>query len=326
MNYQHTFENTYLWGSYSPITGDSFVWEINGVDSKIFEHYLKALSEFKPREYKVVVIDNAAFHNTTNFEVPDNIYLLNIPAYSPELNPCEQIWQYIKKRYKNKTFEDMQQLRRWLWDMVCKMQNDLIKSIVANKKYKKIIYSNLLLIWYNTLGCRPAIKIKGGQVLKEDYQYKRNGAKNLFVAVEPKAGKHIVQLTQTRTKKDFAHFIKRLTDEFYPEAKKIAIVLDNLNPHFEKSIIETFRAKESERILNKIEFCHTLVHASWLNMAEIEIGILERECLNRRIANEKEMVGQIKAWTEYKNKQKMKINWSFTKCDAYKKLSNKYVS
>ena len=78
VNYQHTFENTYLWGSYSPITGDSFVWEINGVDSKIFEHYLKALSEFKPREYKVVVIDNAAFHNTTNFEVPDNIYLLNI--------------------------------------------------------------------------------------------------------------------------------------------------------------------------------------------------------------------------------------------------------
>ena len=140
MNYQHKFENTYLWGSYSPITGDSFVWEINGVDSKIFEHYLKALSEFKPREYKVVVIDNAAFHNTTNFEVPDNIYLLNIPAYSPELNPCEQIWQYIKKRYKNKTFEDMQELRQWLWDMVCKMQNDLIKSIVANKKYKKKLF------------------------------------------------------------------------------------------------------------------------------------------------------------------------------------------
>ena len=129
MNYQHKFENTYLWGSYSPITGDSFVWEINGVDSKIFEYYLKALSEFKPREYKVVVIDNAAFHNTTNFEVPDNIYLLNIPAYSPELNPCEQIWQYIKKRYKNKTFEDMQELRQWLWDMVCKMKNDLIKLI-----------------------------------------------------------------------------------------------------------------------------------------------------------------------------------------------------
>ena len=102
--------------------------------------------------------------------------------------------------------------------------------------------------------------------------------------------------------------------------------MDNLNTHFEKSIIETFCAKESERILNKIEFCHTPVHASWLDMAEIEIGILERECLNRRIANQEEMVDQIKAWTEYKNKQKMKINWSFTKRDAYKKLSHKYVS
>ena len=168
---------------------------------------------------------------------------------------------------------------------------------------------------------RKPIKMKAGQVLKEDYEYKRNGTKNLFVAVEPKAGKHIVQLTQTRTKKDFAHFIKRLTDEFYPKAKKITIVLDNLNTHFEKSIIETFCAKESERILNKIKFCHTPVHASWLNMAEIEIGILERECLNRRIANEKEMVDEIKAWTN-KNKQKMKINWSFTKRDAYKKLND----
>ncbi|MFV0564783.1 MAG: transposase [Flavobacteriaceae bacterium] len=144
VNYQHKFENTYLWGSYSPITGESFVWEINGVDSKIFEHYLEALSQFKPREFKVVIIDNAAFHSTTNIKVPDNIYLLNIPAYCPELNPCEQIWQYIKKRYKNKTFEHIGDLRKWLWDMVCAMDRELIKSIVANKNYKNIIYSNLL--------------------------------------------------------------------------------------------------------------------------------------------------------------------------------------
>ena len=91
------------------------------MDSKIFEHYLKALSEFKPREYKVIVIDNAAFHNTTSFEVPDNIYLLNIPTYSPELNPCEQIWQYVKNDTKQ-TFEDMQQLRRGygIWSVKCK--------------------------------------------------------------------------------------------------------------------------------------------------------------------------------------------------------------
>ena len=138
VNSQHKFDNTYLWGSYSPITGDSFVWEINGVDSKIFEHYLAALSRFKPRESKVVVIDNAAFHSTTNIKVPHNIHLLNIPAYCPELNPCEQIWQYIKKRYKNKTFRDMKALRQWLWNMVCNMDRELIKSIVANKNYKNI--------------------------------------------------------------------------------------------------------------------------------------------------------------------------------------------
>ena len=143
-NYQHKFENTYLWGSYSPMTGDGLVWEIDGVDSKIFEHYLRALSGFRPRECKVVVTDDASFHSTKNIEVPENIYLLNIPAHSPELDPCEQIWQYIKKRYKNKTFQDMQALRQWLWDTACDMDRDLIRSIVSKKRYKEIIYSNLL--------------------------------------------------------------------------------------------------------------------------------------------------------------------------------------
>ena len=84
------------------------------------------------------------FHNTTNIKVPENIFLLKIPPYCPELNPCEQIWQYIKKRYKNKTFENMYELRQWLWEMVCEMDKKLIMSIVANKKYKEAIYSNLL--------------------------------------------------------------------------------------------------------------------------------------------------------------------------------------
>ena len=144
INYQHKFENTYLWGSYSPINGDSFVWEINGVNSKIFEKYLKALSEYKPKEYKVVIIDNAGFHSVRNIEIPENIYLLRIPPYTPELNPCEQIWQYLKKRYKNKNFETINQLKKWLWDMVNNMSTETIKSIVANKKYLEIIYSNLL--------------------------------------------------------------------------------------------------------------------------------------------------------------------------------------
>lgn len=91
--YQHKYSTTYLYGSYSPIDGSSFVWEINGTDAKIFERYLQEFSKYKPKQYKIVVIDNAGFHSTKNIQVPDNIYLLRIPPYSPELNPCEQVWQ-----------------------------------------------------------------------------------------------------------------------------------------------------------------------------------------------------------------------------------------
>ena len=135
--YQHRFQNTYLWGSYSPITGDSFVWEVNGVDNRIFEAYLWEFSKQDPREYKIVVIDNAAFHATKNIEIPENIYLLRIPPYTPELNPCEQIWQYIKQRYKNRNFNSMGELKKWLHQIVNKMSKETIKSITANQNYKK---------------------------------------------------------------------------------------------------------------------------------------------------------------------------------------------
>ncbi len=139
VNYQHKFDNTYLWGSYSPITGDQFVWEINGVDSKIFEAYLKDFSEFKPDEYKIVILDNAAFHQGKTLKIPDNIFLLNIPPYSPELNPAEQVWQYIKKRFKNKTFENIELLKDWLEQTVIGMDKTIIQSITSNHKYMEII-------------------------------------------------------------------------------------------------------------------------------------------------------------------------------------------
>lgn len=135
MNYQHRFSNTYLWGSYSPITGDQFVWEIEGVDKKIFQSYLQEFSKYKPEEYKVMIIDNARFHSISESELPENIILLNIPPYTPELNPCEQVWQYIKKRYKNKTFKTMKDLKEWLWDISKNMNSELIKSITSNHRY-----------------------------------------------------------------------------------------------------------------------------------------------------------------------------------------------
>jgi len=144
VNYQHKFSNTYLWGSYSPITGDQFVVEIEGVDSSIFQTYLNEFSQFKPQEYKVVILDNAAFHGSKNITIPQNIFLLNIPPYCPELNPSEQIWQYIKKRFKNKTFNNMSELKDWLYNIVCSMDNSLIKSICSNHRYNEIICSTLL--------------------------------------------------------------------------------------------------------------------------------------------------------------------------------------
>lgn len=138
VNYQHRFSTTYLYGSYSPINGDSFVWEINGVDTTIFEAYLNHFSKYKPKEYKIVVIDNAGFHSTKHIKIPENIFLLRIPPYSPELNPCEQVWQYIKNRYKNQSFENMKLLKSWLHQTVNEMNENIIKSITKNHHYLNV--------------------------------------------------------------------------------------------------------------------------------------------------------------------------------------------
>ena len=138
ISYQHRFLTTYLYGSYSPIDGDSFVWEMNGTSIDIFKRYLQDFSKQRPNEYKIVVIDNARFHLIAPDEIPGNIYLLNIPPYTPELNPAEQIWQYIKTRYKNQLFSTMQDLKKWLCDMVRRMQPETIMSIVGNKHYLRL--------------------------------------------------------------------------------------------------------------------------------------------------------------------------------------------
>lgn len=134
--YQHRFQTTYLYGSYSPMDGSSFVWEVDGVSKEVFHRYLMELSGFKPREYKVVVIDNAGFHSVKDMEIPQNIFLLNIPPYSPELNPCEQVWAHIKKSYKNRVFPTMGDLREWLRETVCSMTPETIRSITSNHHYQ----------------------------------------------------------------------------------------------------------------------------------------------------------------------------------------------
>jgi len=173
---------------------------------------------------------------------------------------------------------------------------------------------------------RKPIPMKPGRPERYDYEYVRNGTANIFIAVEPKAGKRTIQVTNRRTKQDFAPFIKKLVDEEYPEADIIRVVLDNLNTHFKSSFYETFDKKEAERILNKIEFHYTPKHASWLNIAEIEINVMDIECTDRRIKNKETLTQEVQAWTKKRNQNKKKINWKFTKKDADKKLSKYYAT
>lgn len=173
---------------------------------------------------------------------------------------------------------------------------------------------------------RKPIPMKPGSPEKYDYEYVRRGTCNIFAAVEPKAGKHHVQVTDHRKREDFAKFMRWLILTRYKSAKKVNVVLDNLNTHFEKSFEETFSPAIVEKIMNKTTFVYTPKHASWLNMAEIEINMMSRECLSRNIGSKKEIVSETSAWCNQNNLDKRKIHWSFTKYKADKKLSKHYVS
>lgn len=172
---------------------------------------------------------------------------------------------------------------------------------------------------------RKPILMKQGKPEKYDYEYKRNGKANIFVSVEPKGGERYTSVTTSRKREDFALFIKNLVSK-YEDAEKIRIVLDNLNTHNEISLYKTFDKTEAQRILDKIEFHYTPKHASWLNVAEIEIGSMDTECTRRRIEDIKTLTNEVKAWTKIRNKKKIKITWKFTKQDADKKLSKHYVT
>jgi len=164
---------------------------------------------------------------------------------------------------------------------------------------------------------RTVKNTKEGILRKRDYEYKRNGTRNIFVTVEPKRGWREVTVTKQRTKKDFAKEMKRIIAlPLYENAIKIHIVLDNLNTHFEKSFIETFGVEETKKLMDRIMFHYTPKHASWLNMAEIEIGILNRQCIRGRIPTEERLIRSIDAWKYERNIQKAKINWRFTVNDA----------
>ena len=173
---------------------------------------------------------------------------------------------------------------------------------------------------------REPIPMKKGVTKKIDYEYKRNGRANIFVTVEPKAGNREIKVTRQRTRIDFAFFVKELVDIHYPNAKKIRLVVDNLNTHNEKSFYENFDDVKAKRILAKIEFHYTPKHASWLNVAEIEIGIMDNQCTGTRIGTIEKLTEEVKEWTKARNKMKKKIDWRFTRQNADEKMSKHYVT
>jgi hypothetical protein len=142
---------------------------------------------------------------------------------------------------------------------------------------------------------------------RRDYEYVRNGTRNIFCAVAPHEGKRVVTVTTRRTKSDFATFIRTLLDVHYPTAKKIHIVLDNLNIHGPQSLYATFTQEEAERLLNRIVFHHTPKHASWLNMAEIELSVLSTQCINGRMGTQARLTRYLRAWETARNKACAKI-------------------
>ena len=169
------------------------------------------------------------------------------------------------------------------------------------------------------------IPMKPGRVERQDYEYERNGTCVVLMAVEPLAGRRISKVTAQRTKKDYAEFMKNLAAS-YPDAEKIVLVQDNLNTHNPSSFYETFPAAEAFTLAQRFKMVYTPKKASWLNMAEIELSALSKQCLDRRIAEMKTLAAQVDSWTKQRNRLKAGISWNFTKSDARNKLSRFYES
>jgi len=151
-----------------------------------------------------------------------------------------------------------------------------------------------------------------GQVAHYDYEYVRNSVANLFMISEPLAGQRDVEVTERRTKKDWAECVRKIADEMYPDAERIVLVEDNLNTHTPASLYEAFAPAQAKRLADRFEFHYTPKHGNWLDMAEIELGILGRQCLSRRIDNIDDLRRETKAWEATRNTAKTKVNWQFT--------------
>ena len=170
---------------------------------------------------------------------------------------------------------------------------------------------------------RKPIQAFPGQLERHDYEYERCGVCNIFMANEPLAGKRFVQITERKTKTQWAQFIEKIAEN-YPEAEKIILVMDNLNTHNPGALYEAFNPERAKMLWDRFEFVYTPKHGSWLNMAEIELNVLNGQCLNRRIDDIPMVKSEVEAWQNHRNNKDAKIDWQFTTEKARVKLKRLY--
>ena len=170
---------------------------------------------------------------------------------------------------------------------------------------------------------RPA---RPGAVMAYDYEYQRNGVSNLFMLFAPLEGWRRVEVTERRTKVDWARVVRKLVDEDYADRERIVLVMDNLNTHHPASFYEAFEPAEALRIARRLEIHYTPKHGSWLNIAEIELGVLARQCLDRRIPDQSALRREVGAWQQQRNRDAIRVDWRFTTQDARVKLKSLYPS
>jgi hypothetical protein len=163
-----------------------------------------------------------------------------------------------------------------------------------------------------------------GRPARVEHEYVRNGVAQLFIEVEPLAGQRHVNVTERRTAEDWALWVKSMLDERYPDAIKVRLVLDNLNIHAQASLYQAFEPQEARRLVERLELHYTPKHGSWLNVAEIELSVLQRQCLNRRIPDQDTMRSEIIAWECARNNRLSKFDWQFRTSDARIKLKHLY--
>ncbi|GIK71750.1 MAG: hypothetical protein BroJett021_07380 [Chloroflexota bacterium] len=171
---------------------------------------------------------------------------------------------------------------------------------------------------------REPLPMTPGQPARIDHEYQRQGVANLFMFFEPLAGQRHIRVTDRRTRQDWAIAMRELADVWYPNAETIVVVLDNLNTHNPASFYEAFPPEEAHRLTHRFEFHYTPKHGSWLNMAEIELSVLARQCLNRRIPDQSMLRSEVAAWEQERNGKVVKVDWQFRTADARIKLKHLY--